>query len=475
MNLNRWIDGLIPQNLLAQKESIRKARIVVFIHLFLIIMIGVLGIQSMFITEVPDIPVFVLIFFFIGFLLFFKYKGSFLISGNLIALTVAAFLGPQSLTTGGLFSDDLLWLILCPLIAFLIAGKRSGVLWGIFLLGFTAYLYSIELDPSTSLKEQVLTDDPKYLFVSLFILFFIMLSVILIYEQEKNSFIHLLKEQSARLLSQKNEIEQKNQDIDQAHQALLEVNTNLEQRINQRTSSLKKSNEKLLQSNQDLEQFAYVASHDLKEPLRMVGNFVQLLEEEYTEKLDEEGRSYIEFAVNGVKRMSVLIDDLLQFSRIGRKDITFKKVDVNLLVGEKLQNLQQVIKEKNVQIKIAPLPQAIICEKSQLGVVFYNLISNAIKFNDKKTPIIEVSCEEHEQDWHFSIKDNGIGISENNKEKIFEIFKRLHRKEDYEGTGIGLSLCRKIILRHKGKIWLDSTLEKGTTFYFTINKNLKNE
>lgn len=233
---------------------------------------------------------------------------------------------------------------------------------------------------------------------------------------------------------------------------------------------LKESNQDLQRSNNELEQFAYIASHDLQEPLRMVGNFVELLEEEYTHQLDEDGKMYIEYAVNGVKRMSKLIDDLLDYSIVGWRDLSMKYVNMDDLLDQKLFDMLPYIKENKAKIEVIQLPNKVLCEPTQIGIVYQALLQNAIKFNKSETPTIVINSEERERDWLFCIKDNGIGIAKENHDKIFEIFKRLHRKEEFKGTGIGLSLVKRIIERHGGKIWLESELGKGSIFHFTLPK-----
>ena len=250
------------------------------------------------------------------------------------------------------------------------------------------------------------------------------------------------------------------------------LNAELEQTIDERTKNLVKTNEDLMRSNQDLEQFAYAASHDLQEPLRMVGNFVQLLDRKYGNKLDENGKTYINFAVEGVTRMSSLIKSLLQYSRVGRKEAEAREVDIKKIIEHKLLDLDQMIKDRNAIVTIEEMPQGIVCEPVQIGLVIYNLIVNGLKFNKKDQPRVTISSKELEDYWCFKITDNGIGIEEVYKDKIFEIFKRLNRRDEYDGTGIGLALCKKIVYRHKGKIWFDSVLNEGTTFYFTISKDL---
>lgn len=255
---------------------------------------------------------------------------------------------------------------------------------------------------------------------------------------------------------------------------LKKLNGKLEQTVKVRTLDLKQSNDELRRSNQDLEQFAYVASHDLQEPLRMVGNFVQLLERQYKNQIDKEGKEYIHFIVDGVTRMSKLIQNLLKYSRVGRKEAELRPTKLDRIVEAKLFGLQRKIKETGTKIILSDIPTDIFCEPDQIGMVFYNLITNAIKFNTQ-SPKIEIGFEEKTDDYLFYVQDNGIGIKQVYETKVFEIFKRLHRREDYEGTGIGLALCKKIVARHGGRIWFESAPNKGTIFYFTISKSLKNE
>jgi len=249
----------------------------------------------------------------------------------------------------------------------------------------------------------------------------------------------------------------------------------VETALQERELHLSASNEELQRSNKDLEQFAYIASHDLQEPLTVIGNFVGLLKHRYKQQFDEEAIQYIDFAINGVNRMSQQIRSILTFSKVSQKEIAFQLTNLNEVVATKLQDFSQNIEEKNVQFNIDKLPE-IICEQHQLEIVFHNLISNAIKFNKSKTPLITISYNATSgKFWQFSVKDNGIGIPKAYQTKIFEIFKRLHSKQAYEGTGIGLALCQKIIHRHQGKIWVESKEGEVTTFYFTILKHLKIE
>ena len=265
--------------------------------------------------------------------------------------------------------------------------------------------------------------------------------------------------------------------IKRKNKRLEDYNVHLNQQVEERKKveeSLRKSNEELCRSNYDLEQFAYIASHDLQEPLRMIGNFVQLLNRRYSDKLDSDGREYIGYAVEGVTRMSDLIHSLLKYSRVGKNDMEFSVANIDFIVNEKCKNLARLIQERSVEITTFNLSVEVICEVEQLGMVFQNLIGNAIKFNKSNQPMLNISCMERLNEWQFSVKDNGIGIDPKFQDKIFEIFRRLHHRKDFEGNGIGLALCKRIITRHGGKIWFESTPGEGTTFHFTVSKNIEN-
>ncbi len=219
----------------------------------------------------------------------------------------------------------------------------------------------------------------------------------------------------------------------------------------------------LRRSNSDLEQFAYVASHDLQEPLRKVSSFCELLAKRYGGQLDDRADQYIHFAVDGARRMSVLINDLLAFSRIGRTATgKWSQLDCSSLLAQALRNLDEVIIQTGATITHDPLP-TVVGEASLLTTVFQNLVGNAIKFRGEQPPQIHIAVAAEGDLWSFRVSDNGIGIDPAYAEKIFAIFQRLHSKEAYPGTGIGLALCRKIIDYHRGRIWLDSATTPGAT------------
>jgi PAS domain S-box-containing protein len=226
--------------------------------------------------------------------------------------------------------------------------------------------------------------------------------------------------------------------------------------------------EELARSNQELEQFAYVASHDLQEPLRMVSNYTQLLARRYKDKLDADANEFIDFAVDGAKRMQDLIRDLLEFARVGTRGKEFKPAPLERIVRDALANLSDPIDEAQAEIVIEPLP-TVACDASQLGHVFQNLIGNAIKFRRPgDRPVVHISAARSDQAWVLSVRDNGIGIDPKYFERIFQMFQRLHGRGEYSGTGIGLALCKKIIERHGGRITVESAPDQGSTFSFTI-------
>jgi signal transduction histidine kinase len=229
----------------------------------------------------------------------------------------------------------------------------------------------------------------------------------------------------------------------------------------------KHSQEELARSNQDLEQFAYVASHDLQEPLRMVATYTQLLAERYRGKLDADADKYIHYAVDGALRMQKLVQDLLAFSRVGRQGEARVSTDCNAALKASLVNLEAGIRESGAVVEHSQLP-AVIADGSQLVQVFQNLIGNAIKFRSSETPLIRVSAELQGKEWLFSVADNGIGIAAEQAENVFVIFRRLHTHTEYPGNGIGLSICKKIIEQHGGRIWVESQPGHGSTFQFTL-------
>ncbi len=283
--------------------------------------------------------------------------------------------------------------------------------------------------------------------------------------------------------------------IKQTAAALQESKENLEVQVAERTNELREANahlavelderrrteqllaeyaEDLKRSNAELEQFAYVASHDLQEPLRMVASFTQLLAKRYQGKLDKNADEYIAYAVDGATRMQQLLHDLLAYSRVGTRSKPFAPVNANLVFNQARANLLSAIEESHAQVTSGPLP-TVWGDDVQLVQLFQNLLANALKFRIDQPPVIQISARDGEGQWIFSVQDSGIGIAPEHQDRIFLIFQRLHHRSEYRGTGIGLALCKKIVERHGGRMWVESEASHGATFYFTLPKGDEND
>ena len=278
--------------------------------------------------------------------------------------------------------------------------------------------------------------------------------------------------------------------IKQAAAALQRSKEELEAQIAERTLKLRDANahlavelderrraeqllahyaEDLKRSNSELEEFAYVASHDLQEPLRMVASFTQLLAKRYQGKLDQDANEFIDFAVDGATRMQQLIQALLAYSRVGTRGKHLKLTDCNVVLDLARTNLFKAIEESSAEVISGPLP-TVPGDEVQLVQLFQNLIANALKFRGEPPPVIQITAQEDDGAWRFAVRDNGIGIALAHQDRIFKIFQRLHRRSDYAGTGIGLAICKKIVERHGGRLWVESEEGRGATFFFTIPK-----
>jgi PAS domain S-box-containing protein len=233
-------------------------------------------------------------------------------------------------------------------------------------------------------------------------------------------------------------------------------------------TELARVNAELRRSNSELAQFAYVASHDLQEPLRMVTGYLQLLERRYGPQLGPDAREFIEFAVQGAARMKSLIEDLLRLSRVGTQAIQFREVSANTLFETACANLQAAIEETGARVSAGPLPM-LVADAGLLTQVFQNLVGNALKFHAPGVPPqVYVSAAEASDGWVFSVRDNGIGIEPQHRERIFRIFERLHSAGDYSGSGVGLAITQRIVERHGGRIWAESAPGQGSTFSFSV-------
>jgi signal transduction histidine kinase len=265
-----------------------------------------------------------------------------------------------------------------------------------------------------------------------------------------------------------NESLQEMSNVAQRQARLEAVNEVIEQEVVERTAEAEQRAQQLARSNAELEQFAYVASHDLQEPLRMVTSYCQLLERRYKGKLDAGADKYIAYAVDGANRMQVLINDLLTYSRVGKKGGPFEPTDCSAAADQAIANLQAAIQESGAVVTRDVLPNA-PADGQQLTQVFQNLIGNAIKFRKpEEPPRVHIAVAPNGNDWIFSVRDNGIGIAPEHGARIFQIFQRLHGRGEYPGTGIGLAICKKGVEHHGGRIWVESQPGRGSEFFFTI-------
>lgn len=295
-------------------------------------------------------------------------------------------------------------------------------------------------------------------------------------KQLKEQNVLLQEEITSRLAVEKT-LQEKNLILQQeistrraVEKALQEQNLVLQQEISHRQraeSALLKSNQELARSNAELEQFAYVASHDLQAPLATIASYAQLLEKRYKDQLDSQASKFIGNIVQGCTRMQTLIDDLLEYSRVGRSQKPFQLTDCNHAVEQALANLQGAIRQTQAVVTYSELP-AVMGDISQLVQLFQNLVGNSIKYRHDAPPLVHITACKQEKDWLFSVSDNGIGIATQHQARIFQIFQRLHTQKEYSGTGIGLAICQKIVERHGGYIWVDSKPGQGSTFYFTV-------
>ena len=255
----------------------------------------------------------------------------------------------------------------------------------------------------------------------------------------------------------------------QAEDELKRHRDHLEKLVNERNEVLAVAMRNLEHSNKDLEQFAYVASHDLQEPLRMVASYTQLLAQRYEGQLDEKAKKYIDYAVDGAVRMQRLINDLLTYSRIGTQGRQPEPIDTHSVLSEACSNLQTAIEESGAMVTDEDLP-TMRADAGQILQLFQNLIGNAIKFHGADPPRVHVSAKDLGREWCFSVNDNGIGMESQYADRVFVIFQRLHTQQEYPGTGIGLAVCKRIVERHGGRIWLESRPGEGSTFFFTVPK-----
>ena len=378
----------------------------------------------------------------------FRRYQNFILSANLLAGLAFMTFSIMSFDTGGLFSDNCIWLVTVPIFALLFGEKISGYVWLIITLIFYIYLFANDIYP----KEYVTTlkISPIYYATGNCFLIIFAFWLAFIFKSEQYYVVNSLIDQNKVLEAQYAEIAEKNAKILEARQ-------------------------KLEQSNAELEQFAYVASHDLKEPLRMITLYTQMIKRKIKVHLDTETEEFMGFVVDGTKRMQQLLDDLLEYSRLGKKG-TKNVIDLNDVMLVVQQNLKIPISNHEVVFTADTLPRvnAIFSEMVQL---FQNLVGNAIKFKKlDEIPSIHIGIKSvTNKSFIIQIKDNGIGMEAQGIDKIFNLFERLHTRDAYEGTGIGLATCKKVMENLGGNITVDSVYGEGSIFYLEFPNSVLNE
>jgi signal transduction histidine kinase len=452
--LNKYTEKLMPKIEATSFVLLRKAKVLTYIHLLIFFLIVITTLTTILFTPSNDaMPLLGAAAAIVVLMYIFKKYGNLVVSGNLLAFSWVLVMAPIVPITGGLYSDNLLWLMVAPLIALLFANRFSGLFWMMVLEAFLYHIYKTEPVGIQARVETLRQFDHQYYFISYTLLTTVVFAVVTIFETGQKLIIHMLSEQKAILEQQKEELERQKQEM--ARQA----------------EELSKFEEKLLASNQELENFAYAASHDLKEPLRMIGMYTQLLKRRLRGKLDNNTEEFMFYITDGVSRMQRLLDDLLAYSRLNKQDQgDVKEVDLNDTVFIVVHNLTMSMKETNAAVLLNQLP-ALKASGTEMTQLFQNLIANSIKFRKKEeTPIIQIMHAETSNQHTFMVIDNGIGIKKEYQERVFNLFERLHSRSEYEGSGIGLATCKKIINKLGGRIWATSTENVGTTFHFTIPK-----
>ncbi|MEM9917148.1 MAG: ATP-binding protein [Bacteroidota bacterium] len=444
--LQYWYDLTVPLKLTGSEYLYQKAVVLTRVHL-LILCFSIFYIYAKLVLDPHnELPVYVPMVAAFSMIYIFKYYGSLSVSGNFLCAVFFFALAPMTYKSGGLYSDNLLWMGSIPFLAFLFAGRIYGLLWLVALEIFVVHLYQLETSMPNSFRDQIKDYPADYFMVSWMLMFGVFTLIVYLFAKGEFQIVNQLRQNEWQLIHQKNEL---------ANQA----------------KELKQSQEELKKVNKNLEHFTYAASHDLKEPLRMIRMYTQLLHKNLKGDLTGANEEFMHYVMDGTERMQRLLEDLLQYSRLSNHESTFKEVDLNDILIIVQNNLAFSIKEKSASIVVEGDFPVIIGNPTLSMQLFQNLISNAIKFqHPNRRPIVKISIQTEGHMHTISIADNGIGIPLESQSKIFDVFTRLHSQAEYEGTGIGLATCKKIVESMKGEIWLASEEGEGTTFYFTIPK-----
>ncbi len=445
-----WIDKwFISSKIRSSGYNLDKGRILALVHLFLMLIVLLTFLLSWVATPENAMDLATSLALVVSLPVIFKVFGNLNFSGNLLAVGFCAVLVPMIYETGGLFSDNVLWMLMCPIVVMLFSSKNAVLVWLAGLLGFIYFLFLEHkklVNAATSLAEQ---HEPVYYFISISMLFCVVVLVVYIFKTGEERIIRDLQKNQANLETRQREL----------------TAANLQ---------LRQMGEQLQSSNRDLESFAYAASHDLKEPLRMIGSYTSLLHRRLKDTLSEDNLEMMGFVQQGVKQMQRLLEDVLEYSRVGRGMDKMKQVDLDDVMFYIRNSLRLQLQETGAEILIEKELPAVHARYSEMVQLFQNLIANAVKFRKKDVlPVVRISWVEREGYFHFFLADNGIGIEANFQEKVFNLFERLNSRQDYDGSGIGLATCKKIVENFGGSIGLESTHGEGTTFHFSLPKSVE--
>lgn len=463
----KCIDFLIPQNLKKDKETLNRVRLFIGIlcvsfALAILIDFGNLYNNSDNLIEITKYITYSYSIVSLS-ILWLSKRISLAVSSFLLLLMLNLNLAISY--TGGIVSSTTDWLCVIPFIALIMIGFRSAAIWMILVTVNIIFIYFV--------WDGIFLESlrPKDYFINSFMLPITLGVFLYLFWRYQKSLMGQLKKQQDVLKQKNKQLEKKTNELNIAQQSLTNSNQFLELQ-NNHLNSVQKA---LKESNKDLERYAHTVSHDLKEPLRSISNFTNLLERHYKRKnlIDDVSKEYFDFVSSGASNMNNLISEMLQISDLRNKKISDEAVDLKQIIQIVKQGLNHQIQASQAQIICNSLPkvngsQVMLCQ------LFQNLISNAIKFRKENLiPQINIEANEKEKEWLISISDNGIGLKETDCVKIFQEFTKVNNPEEYEGQGIGLTTCKQIIEKHKGQIWLKSQLGVGTTFFFTLPKILR--
>jgi len=442
--LAKCFNCMMPERLSKQDFYYRKIKTLLALH-FVFLFFSVIHLfLSTLIAEPPEVSPFIPLLTSITLIYILKKKGNLLLSGNLICLLYFLLLTFAAYSTGGIYSDDLVWAGITPIFAFLFVSKRMGIFWYLCFVACVYCFHHLSISSDPLFREQANFYSSSYLLISWVLLFGVLSSIVYICSRSESELVESLLANEQKLISQREE-------------------------LRTQTQALKRKEQELIKLNESLEHYAYAISHDLKEPLRTVKSYTQLLSRNLKNNLNEKDEIYMNFILSGTDRMGHLLDDLLEFSRISDVYHEFVPVNLNDVVLLVVNNLNRKVHESGVSIEVEDNLPLLNGTQSLLVLVIQNLVSNAIKFRhiDRK-PVVKIYHRKEADGVVICVEDNGIGIADDYKEKVFEIFSRLHTRQEYDGSGIGLATCGKIIKSLGGSIWLESELGKGTTVIFSI-------